>query len=394
MTFRAFAGKGLASPSRIAVVDASVLIRWGLESQSQIMLSSAEVHELVWVYPSKGDVREAADLTASIVDTLPENLKSTEMILLSKRARDAFGEHGPVEVTVTVPKTVRLNVAPALIHDLPRGDEVQLPDAIARLLVNGCGWGLLVHEGCSVPVRLRTRPMSQQRVRLSMLTRTLLSTPDAQPIQNVQLSALLHTPWPVFYAPVRRLRGLVNRLFELLLRPLLGSTRVVLRTTQALVGDDSEQVARLHTGVFPLLGIKPGDHIIVTWAKRQAFAIALETEDITEQQSQALRTLQMVNLFVHGDNKIAIDHLAIGLSATLRAELGIPPRTAVMVRRRLGTVFVGQLNQLVLPVCGLAIAATKFSNIPRVAWVLGFVLVLFVGMFPARHRKPPRGRLS
>jgi hypothetical protein len=102
----------------------------------------------------------------------------------------------------------------------------------------------------------------------------------------------------------------------------------------------------------------------------------------------------MVNLFIQRESKIAARHLVIGLSARLRAELGIPLRTAVTVRRRLVATFLGQLNQLVLPICGLALAAAKFPNVPMIAWIFGFLGVVMLGMVPVRHRKPPRGRLS
>lgn len=394
MILRACAGKGLASPNKIGVVDQSVLANLCLESQSQVAISTDNAREVIWIYASKADVLESVEWPSGSKQASLHDLKVTQILLLSKRARELLALEHPSDVDVTIPATIRLNIAPALITDLPRGDEVHVAKKIARTLEAGNGWGLLVLQECSIPVQLRAREMKDDRVRLSMLTRTLLCATDTDPIHDVQLSALLHVSWPLLRAPIRRLRGLINRFIEFLLRPLLGSPRIALGTTQALVGDDNEQVARLNPSVFPLLGIKPGDHIIVSWAKRQVFAIALEAEDVADKERESLRKLQMVNLFIQGESKVAARHLVIGLSAKLRAELGIPLRTAVMVRRRLAATFVGQLNQLVLPICGLALAAARFPNVPAIAWILGFSLVLAVGMFPVRHRKPPQGRLS
>src|SRR2546421_7670111 len=81
----------------------------------------------------------------------------------------------------------------------------QAEDGIRDLIVTGV-------QTCALPifpVQLRVRQMKNDRVRLSMLTRTLLCAPDAESIHVIQLSALLHVSWPLLRAPIRDRKSVV-----------------------------------------------------------------------------------------------------------------------------------------------------------------------------------------
>ncbi len=388
----------MQSPNRIAIVAPDNLHTWRLESPSQLLIKRGRYSVTVWVY--QGDV----GATVQPSEDLPTDLN--QVILLSKRTRDALGMSQPLDVRIILPKSLRLNVVPALIDDLPSGDEAQVNEEICQLVCGWRGWTLIVHDGCSFPVRLHARKMLSTNIRLSLLTRALIcSAKSSEDLMDVQLTPLFDDrpskiePGPEspplfqrFFGMLLWMIQLLNRIAERLLRPLLGAPVVTLRTVGALVGDDNEQVVRLHSEVFPLIGVEPGDHIIVSWADRCVMAVALEGGKTTPEEAQTIKRLKRIDLFSESPEPSALDHLSIGVSAKLRSDLGIPRSTVLCVRRRLMTSVLGQLNQLTIPVLGLILAAVAVPNISYTAIAIGFIPVLILGMLPIRHKKPPHGR--
>jgi hypothetical protein len=83
--------------------------------------------------------------------------------------------------------------------------------------------------------------------------------------------------------------------------------------------------------------------------------------------------------------------LLVAIPPSVRRHLNIPPDTVVEIRRRVRTRFVSELNQLIIPVTALVLAAVA---VPLKWWedVIGVVLVLLFGLAPMRIPKPPRGR--
>lgn len=397
-TLQAFVGRGLQSPNKIAIVTKATLKAWSLEPQSQLIISRRRNRITVWVYQ-----REPNAITQP-GDVLPADFN--QAIFLSKRSRDSLKITEPSDVKISVPRSLRVKVVPALIDDLPSGDEAQVSDEIRQQVCGKNGWTLIVCEGCSFPVRLHSRKMLSANIRLSLLTRALIcSAGTPQDPAEVQLTPLfddhsamdestttLRRAFQKFRRIVRWLVRYTNRGFESLLRLLLGAPVVTLRTSGALVGDDNEQVVRLNSGVFPLLGIKPGEHVCISWANRFAMAVALEAGKMTPEEVEAIKQLKRVDLFGDTTESPALDHLTIGVSAKLRFDLGIPRSTVLCVRRRLMTAFLGQLNQLTIPVLGLVLAAVAVPNVTFKAIALWFIPVLILGMLPLRHHKPPRGR--
>lgn len=398
VTLKAFAGRGMQSPNRIAIVAPDNLHAWKLESQSQLVIKRGRYNVTVWVY--QGDV----GTTVQPSEELPTDLN--QVILLSKRSRDALSMSQPLDVRIIVPKSLRLNVVPALIDDLPSGEEAQVNEEICQIVCGWHDWTLIVHDGCSFPVRLQTRKMLSTNIRLSLLTRALIcSAKSSEGLIDVQLTPLFDdrpskiepSPKPRslfqrFFSVLPWMIQLFDRIAERLLRPLLGAPVVTLRTVGALVGDDNEQVIRLHSEVFPLIGVEPGDHVIVSWADRYVMAVALEAGEITPEEARTIKGLKRIDLFSESPEPSALDHLSIGVSAKLRSDLGIPRSTVLCVRRRLMTAVLGQLNQLTIPVLGLILAAVAVPNISYTAIAIGFIPMLILGMLPIRHKKPPHGR--
>ena len=250
----------------------------------------------------------------------------------------------PLDVRIILPKSLRLNVVPALIDDLPSGDEAQVNEEICQLVCGWRGWTLIVHDGCSFPVRLHARKMLSTNIRLSLLTRALIcSAKSSEDLMDVQLTPLFDDrpskiePGPEspplfqrFFGMLLWMIQLLNRIAERLLRPLLGAPVVTLRTVGALVGDDNEQVVRLHSEVFPLIGVEPGDHIIVSWADRCVMAVALEGGKTTPEEAQTIKRLKRIDLFSESPEPSALDHLSIGVSGKLRSDPRNPKKHGIM----------------------------------------------------------------
>ena len=327
-------------------------------------------------------------------------------LVLSWRARRLLRVKSGETVELQIPARVELKVAGAMVDDLPGAEEIDVSPAIAREFGNERGNALLVSEAAAIPVRLRSRDIWDDHVRLRMLTRALAGVPTTKPAAQVQLTPIgdaLDATMPRvagFKARIHDARASCERGWKRLTRGLEHSLRAFLRapvvalgTTEALVGDDANQVVRIAPAVFPLLGIKAGDQVFVAWEGREAVATVLEEVQLDEEERATLRSLQWVDLPVYeGESPAVLKHLTIGVPADMRSALAMPRRTVVTVRRRLTPVLAGRLNELTIPVGGLLLAAATIKDLPGRYIIAGLIAVTALAMLPLRHRTPPRGR--
>jgi hypothetical protein len=355
--------------------------------------------------------------TSDYPETVWEPASGDEgQLWLSRRAREALNIPPGVTpaVTLRLPARVRLEFGSARIDDLPRGTEVDVAEPVLKTLAGRHGYALLVAEGRCMPVKLRNRPLDAGQVRLSMLARSLLGLlPPAivevgavpQPDRTVLLCALPEDGARWWERLLRRSPprgGTIARLaqgcarstgsvLERLLGPVLGTPRFAFRTTEALVGDDVHPVVRLPPASFPLIGIRPGDQVVLTWADRAAVAIALEQVSLSLQTAEDLRRHQMVDLRA-GRHPRDGDHLTVEVAASIRHVLGIPRETVLQVHRRLWPQIAVRLNGLIVPVGGLLLAAAAVPGFePRWMW-MGLLGILVLEVLHLRLPAPPRGR--
>lgn len=395
MLLKALPAKNIKSAVPSGAVEPEILLSWGLKPGSQLLIEHNERAVAVWMH---GDHR------------VPKEHKDKAVIWLTKRARIALGigDSGSVVVKGTIPDTVQLTAAVALVDDLPKPYEVDVSAAVKRRVSNRDGWGLLIYDEIPMPVRLRQRRINSDNIRISFPTRALIYPASDLGGEVLQLSPVLEDclpflvrlkirhPYAGFFGLLagimKRLIHHVGQIFESLLRPILLAPIVVTRTTEAFVGEDTYQVVRLNAQIFPLLGIKPGEQVIVSWASRQVVATALEFVE-TNADPQASTTLQRTDLHHTGTRSSIAPHLAIGITAPMRASLGIPRHTVVNVRRRLTPLILSRINELTIPVGGLLLAALALPGvIPRWGIGISILAVIMLALVSARYRLPPTGR--
>jgi hypothetical protein len=386
------------------------LTEWGLESQTLVELRYGGRSVLAWLQ-STSDY-PGADWTAPS--------RADCELWLSRRAREALGvqrEEVPT-VTLRLPARARLEYGSARIDDLPRGAEVDVARPVLQHLAGRDGYALLVAGGRCMPVRLRERPIEPQQIRLSMLARSLLrlrpraapegagdEVPGAPPERKVLLCAL-PIEGALWSEMLRRQGGrrggravqaarwcVRSAMFglERVLQPVLGAPCFAFRTTEALIGDDVLPVVRLPPASFPLIGIRPGDQVVLTWARRAAVAIALEQVPLSQETTEELRRQQMVDLRT-GRRPRDEDHITVEVAASMRHVLGIPRETVVQVHRRLWPQVAVRLNALLLPTGGLLLAAAAIQGFKPLWTWLGMAAIVAAEVLHLRLPVPPRGR--
>jgi hypothetical protein len=394
MLLSALPAPDIKSAVPCGAVEPTILASWGLKQGSQLLIEHNERAVAIWMH---GDNR------------VPKQEKGVLVIWLTKRARTALGigDSGSVVVNATIPKTVQLTADVALVDDLPKSYEVDVSAAVRRRITTRSGWGLLTYDEIPMPVRLRQRKIDSSKIRISFPTRALIYPASDLKGEILQLSSVLEDRLPFLVRlrtrhPYRGILGLlvglskrlihhIGQLFELILRPILLAPIVVTRTTEALIGEDTYPVVRINSQIFPLIGIKPGDQVIVSWASRQVVATALESVEMNT-DPKVSTTLQRTDLHHTGTRTCIAPHLAIGITAPMRAFLGIPRHTVVNVRRRLTPLILGRINELTIPVGGLLLAALALPGVPRWGISVSILIVIGLALISERYRLPPTGR--
>lgn len=378
------------APIPVAVLTPEVMDALRLESGMRAIAVNGSLRIGVWICSTK-----EAPQKSSL-----EGRSRDELIWLSKRARDLLRfESGLVELQVKESET--FNVLPALVDQLPRDDEADVTVSDARRLGH---WVLAHNDGLTIPIRLRPRRKEAGVMRMSRLTRVLARLPDEHPHIRVTPLQQERLHWTDALRGVTRVPGrggallaLVFRAFrvvswgtELLLRHLFHAPALAMTTVEARLGDDTNRVIRIPSETFSLLGIKPGDDVLVEWAGRRVIAVAQESFEKTAGGHASVPTVD-----TWGSDKeppSEARHLVIGIGAEMRGELRIPRRTVVTVRRRVTSIFAHRINELTVPVGGLLLAAVAIRDFPLVYVAAGTVAVTILAMLPARYRVPPRGR--
>jgi hypothetical protein len=261
-----------------------------------------------------------------------------------------------------------------------------------------------------MPVRIRPAPVDAGTIRLSLLTRSLVAF-AAPSKHTIQLSELMdEEPTPLVRLRQRpeaapALRWVAELAAVLLRRAVAWMERgcrvfliapmLAVRTTEALIGDDTNRVVRVAPELFPLLGIQPGDHVIVQWGARGTLAIALQmpaSEPVRDVPQEVDRDAPLTSPAGPVFDDALVRHLTIGVAAEMRSNLGIPRRTVVTIRRRVVPLIFRRINELTIPVGGLLLAAATIKGVSSRHVVVGLVAIVILAMLPARHKGPPAGR--
>jgi hypothetical protein len=325
----------------------------------------------------------------------------------------------PDKVRLVLPESSFFEVAPALAPNVGEGAVVHIP----RSMLGPSGsrhlhrwnhdWRLLIFDGLCAPVRVRAHDSEVKKARCGLLLRTLVGVNNGQCVQLAsvgsaqlrrradssparlkatnRISAVGHVAVALL-AGLRRSIRMIDYILEILLRGLLRSPTVVVRSTQAPVGDDSASVVRLHPNIFASLGLRPGMQVVVSWCGIRVAAVALEDyEAYDPEASTFVQDRQAVERTSAVSIKGLPPHLVARVSLSTRRQLGIPAQTAVEVRRRLRPMVVAQLNQLTIPVAGIFLAGVAVPDLRWWPLVVGLVIVVVFGLAPLRQPRPPKG---
>lgn len=312
-----------------------------------------------------------------------------------------------------------LKVAGAMASDLPAGNEVHISEELARLLGRrrfgrspAC---LLSSARVCAPVKTVSRKSGHfSTMRAGMLTRALFELevgdevqlsliPRRRPhplrslVQRAGLGPPRDSPWGVLVivmgAAILSARALES-LLEALLLLLLGAPGQPVRVERAHPGDDNadRRVIRLHSAVFPVLGISPGMQVFVHWERARTAAIALEDyQPHSPTIPKFLESRQAVGIRQSLPPEFP-PHLVARVSLAVRQDLGMPANSVAVVRRRVRTLVMSQLNQLAIPVTGLFLAGLAIKGIRGWLFYSALIIVVLLGLLPLRRAAPPRGR--
>lgn len=355
----------------------------------------------------------------------PTNGERITEIALSQRALKSLGLDGESDadpVSLRIPASAKVGVLASNVDDIPQDATVdaspELLNALGisrwslrpRLLVTSAGSNGA--SGIAFPVRVRRRDISARSVRMSMLLRTLCDAGRGARLQVSRLpkrSAIekkraararvrRHShPYHFGWATIAAGRLLwipraVDSALELFLRVLFRAPRITVATTQTLPGDDAGGLVRLHGAVFPMLGIRPGDQVVIVWGDSRSAVVAFE--DYVEPDATPLQVVQRARRVETMTPQLAPGtpaHLVARLSAETRRDLGIPATTVVEVRRRIRPLLFRHLNQLSIPVAGLVVAGLAVQQLQGWPIVAGLIVAVILGLANLRISKAPRG---
>lgn len=315
-------------------------------------------------------------------------------------------------VELELPAIKRCRVLAARIDDLPGPQSLQVSGAV-RDGLDGRRWAVATAHGAAVPVQLHCRTMDHDEdARASHALRLLLGRGEDLP--HVQLSSFPRTPFLLRLTDAGRISRrtrqgaaavavtvascllLLLRVADLgleaILRGAFRSPALSVITTRAHAGDDALDIVRLHPSAFPMLAIKPGAQIVVAWGPRRTVAIALEDHRTHEVPAASLEARASRVEHVSADLPAEFPpHIVVRVSARVRRNVGAPAATAVQLRRRVRPLLISNLNQLVLPVLGLALAAAALNR-PHWGWLsVGFAALVVLSLAGLRHPRPPKG---
>lgn len=302
-----------------------------------------------------------------------------------------------------------LEVKPSLIDDFPKINEVDVSEETHNYFKKNKLYPYLVHKHIVFPIKLRKgKYLAKTQIRLSLSTRVLINPHEGKDrIDKITLSGFRKSE-QAFWFPrknyysyqtikkeissfIKRFLNLPAVGLELILEPIISAPTIFLRTTEPFEGDDHQPIVRIHEDCFNLLGISPGDEVILGWVNRSAVAIALKFGGLETNRGEMFNeSKRRVETFWR-DVNIPIDHLTIGMSATLRAALGIPRYTIVSVRRRVMTIFLKKFNEFLIPFVGLSIAGAAIPGFQPIYYLYGAIISIVFVLVSIRKWSTPKG---
>lgn len=328
---------------------------------------------------------------------------------LSAAAWRALVSDGPPrsgeQVRITFP-ICRFAVRPARVERLLAGDEICLHQEDA--LKFGIAGSAIVNY-CGIPGAFRVVLSDDERdrgfARLSYQSRMLLGVPQRrfELLPEIHVACLPRSarsgpllleeprweggPSP-YWRGLRKLGGWIEQAATAVLR----APELAFRTIDALPGEDHARTVRLAPEFFPLLGIQPGQQVYVTWGPRNhVIATALIKENYDKGPDQWAATDRVGHH--SGEARVIPKFARLRVGAEIRGGLGIPRTAVVTIRRRVSSLMLAKLNELILPVTGLFISLSAGAKLKVWEVTAAAIVILILLLTPLRVRRTPRGRI-
>ena len=351
---------------------------------------------------------EQIDRTKLALENIPQD---KDYFVASFRLSKLLNVSDDCVVNLSIWESFNLEIKPTLIDDFPTIDKIDVhPEVFKYFKKNGLTPYLLNHHFI-LPIKLRLRNnIKNNQVRISLSTRVILNHENNdKKIKTITLGGFnkkekIHfLPRKHHYsyqllrkdllAALKRIVQIPVSLVEFIIRLFVRAPKLHLRTVEPFDGDDHQSIIRMHRECFKLLGIDSGEQVIINWNNRKTIATALEFEGLDERNDE-LKTYNksMVETFYEG-TAYKINNLSVGVSAMLRAALGIPRYTTISIRRRVVTLFLKKFNELLIPLIGLIIAGSSIEGFSSIYYYYGiFGSILFI-LISLRKWDTPKGKL-
>jgi hypothetical protein len=292
---------------------------------------------------------------------------------------------GQTSCSLLVPYATRLRRLPARTGDIEIADSIQVAEKTASQLGE---WCLLVSPSLSGPVRVSPRERMRADVaRLGYAARELWEFDEDHGVAS--LVPIGSVPALGRMKHVRLFRWLSSEAMRLP-EMCLGAPHVPLRATEGVIGDEGHAVVRIDATALDFLGVRPGDEVIVSWARRETRArVLLQTPELRTRMRDQLaeRTGRQSRLSTRaktGGDAPILWHLQAWLSPSVREALVIPPDTVVRIRRSIRHAFLSHLLALELPVGGLTLAVLAIPDTPLWAKITVPIVALVLALVPLR----------
>ena len=322
-------------------------------------------------------------------------------VAVSKRVSDFFGA-SLGELTLTLPRAISARFLRAAVDKLPSSLEARVSPEVLKLLNPGAErgyWVLATTSSVAIPIRLvpdRTKGnLENPELRGGALLRFFLDLGEKEPVQLSPIQHVLNdrptrnqrTVRNSFAhrkreraqattAAVIRTKRRVSYALETSLRMLFGAPSVAVVSHPASLGDDTEQIVRLHPSLFSMLGISPGDEIFVDWGGRRTAAVAFEfSPDSSEHASGSTHT----------------GHLHALVSAQIRFDLGMPRSSALELRRRVLPKVLDNINDAFIPAVSVLIGMISLG-LTGPEMVFSVLFAVYLSLLKVRVPKASPGQ--
>jgi hypothetical protein len=342
---------------------------------------------------------------------LPEGADSAAVV--TKRTLRLLGDEEGVLAaghSIQVAPSAMVQARTAFIDDLPTGLTLQVAPELRQSIGTRVGrdyWAMGVGKDVAIPLRLeasnRVGDASISRCPLQLRRILGISPGDvvqlSRPPELGQIENRGRAISRVFERPPKIPTGLAVILgwivlglrmidvgMEQVLKIFFRATRLDFGTSYGYPMDDDSYRIRLPEDSFPLLGIAPGEQVLVAWCGHTSVAIALllDPSEMIEVSDEVVAHGTEWNV-----HKVRTDVVLV--SAPIRLKLGMPARSGIEVRRRVRPQVLSRLNQTVIPILGVAVSAYVIEPLRGLPLLALGTVVFFLSLSNIRVPKTPKG---